>query len=93
MILTFSSNPSGGPVFVSCHHKDAKNIMAYLIRIIKDLDIKRPNMLIKKDESDWKLKILSISKKDLDILKELLHNGKYKFNGNLMEFVFEESYE
>ncbi len=87
--LYFSNNTKGGPVFVSCDHKSDKLIFSYLIKIIKELNLKRPEMLLKKEKGKWKLKICSISQKDVILLKCELGLKTYKFNGTELVFNFE----
>ena len=88
MLITFNQNVNGEPVFASCPHKDSKNVMTYLIKIIKELDLDRPEMLIKKVDGDWKLKFIGLSKKDVIALESEMKKKSYKFNGELIEFNF-----
>jgi hypothetical protein len=88
MILTFSKSLNGEPVYLSVKHKEDKRILSYVIKIIKELDITRPEMLHKKVDGAWKLKFLGVSAREIAEMKNQLRAGGFKYNGELM--IFEE---
>lgn len=89
MIVTFSNNVNGEQVFARCRHKEHKTVLTYLVKIIKELDVKRPNMVLKKEEGYYVLKFCSLSKKDLESIKSQLLQRVIKYSGEKIEFEFE----
>lgn len=90
MVLTFSKSLVGEPIYLSVNHKDSKQILSYVIKLIKGLDITKPEMLHKKIDGVWRLKLLGVSAREIVEMKNGLRAGVFKYNGELM--IFEEDF-